>query len=83
MRKRIVLSLAGFLVIVCANAQKVKPVSTDTTKAYRANDRLKSAGPSNGWPAQTPKTDTLKVPKDTALRIQRKVPTRRTRTGTH
>ena len=63
-----------------AMAQKVKSNSKDTTQAYRANDRLKNAGPTNGWPSQQgskPLADSVRAKKDTVTRKANAQPARK------
>jgi len=50
MKKRYIFFGLIFLFGSTANAQLVKKAEKDTVKAGRANDRLKNAGPVDGWP---------------------------------
>ena len=71
MRNSIILILVSFLLTVGAYAQNVKAPPKDTTSAYRANDRLKTAGPTNGWPGKTTEADSIKAKKDSIAPIRR------------
>lgn len=47
--------------VVIINAQTVQAPSKDSS-TYRANDRLRTAGPKDGWKDSTRmKTDTIKI----------------------
>jgi hypothetical protein len=71
MKKSIVLLLTCILLSGVLYAQSVKQPQKDTAK-YRANDRLRTAGPKDGWKGKS-KTDTgsIKAKKDTAATNRR------------
>lgn len=76
MRKPVILILVCFLLTAAVHAQNVKAPAKDTSKAYRPNDRLKTAGPKNGWPNQAGKPDSIKANKDSLASIRRTIKTK-------
>jgi hypothetical protein len=61
MKKQYILLGLIFLFAGTAKAQSVKKAEKDTVKAGRANDRLKNAGPVNGWPLGTQPDSAKKI----------------------
>lgn len=59
MIKQFLLLTFGIFLATAANAQQIKKQAADTVKAGRANDRLKNAGPKDGWPLEG-NSDTVK-----------------------
>ena len=65
MKRSFILLLACILLTGILNAQSVKQTTSDTTN-YRANDRLRTAGPKDGWKNKNkPKIDSINSKKDT------------------
>lgn len=62
MKKQYILMLAVLFFVSGANAQKIKSQAKDTGNTYRANDRLRNAGPVNGN-----KPDSVKKIKNKAM----------------
>ena len=65
MKKPFILFTVCFLLAAAIHAQTVKAPTKDTSKAGRANDRLRAAGPKDGWPNKGGKMDSIKIKKDT------------------
>jgi hypothetical protein len=59
MKKQFILLLAGISLATASHAQQIKKQPADTVKAGRPNDRLKNAGPKDGWPLEG-RADTTK-----------------------
>jgi hypothetical protein len=65
MKRSFILLLACLVVSGVLYAQTVKQPTNDTAK-YRANDRLRTAGPKNGWKNKNnTKIDSIKSKNDT------------------
>jgi hypothetical protein len=73
MKKHFVLLLMCFLLESVVKAQAVKAKPNDSANAYRANDRLRTAGPKDGWKSKRnkSKTDSVSVKKDTIAPARR------------
>ncbi|MFZ1371587.1 MAG: hypothetical protein WAR78_14460 [Ferruginibacter sp.] len=65
MKKQFILLVAGLFLAAHSNAQQIKKQAADTVKAGKSNDRLKNAGPADGWPLES-KADTVKKINKTA-----------------
>lgn len=71
MKKTIVLVIAGVLVNGFVAAQSVQTNQKDTTAKTKgkANDRIRNAGPVNGWKSDTAKnkTDSIQINKNSII----------------
>jgi len=71
MKKSFILLLTFILLSGVLYAQSVTQSKKDTVK-YRANDRLQTAGPKNGWKDKNKtNTDLIKAKKDTVATNRR------------
>ena len=69
MKKYFIFLVFGMFFSQAGTAQKVKKAEKDSVKAGRANDRLKNAGPKDGWWEKNDSAKKLKAqPADTARR---------------
>lgn len=59
MKKYFIFLLLGMFFTQAVTAQKVKKAEKDTVKASSSKDRLRNAGPKDGW-SDANKTDTAK-----------------------
>jgi len=65
MKRSFLLLLSFLLLSGILYAQSVKPPTKDTAK-YKANDRLRTAGPTNGWKdSGKAKNTSIEIKKDT------------------
>ncbi len=63
MKKQFILLLTGISLATASHAQQIKKQAADTVKAGKANDRLKNAGPKDGWPLEGKADSTKKINK--------------------
>lgn len=63
MKKQFILLLTGITLATASHAQQIKKQAADTVKAGKANDRLKNAGPTDGWPLEGKADTTKKIKK--------------------
>jgi hypothetical protein len=74
MKKRFILLLVSICIAAVSNAQSVKKPTKDTGNAYRANDRVRTTGPKEGWPLEGKKADPDKKVKKQTDTVHRTKP---------